>query len=99
MRIIAIKTLRDFWGMPEYRDAEHPLRAWYAEAKKANWKGPEKIKEDYRSASIVGNNRVVFNIRGNKYRLVVAARYEIGLVFVRFIGTHARYDKIDARRI
>jgi mRNA interferase HigB len=99
MRIIAIKTLRDFWEKPGYHDAEPSLRAWYAEARKAGWKGPDDIKEDYRSASIVGNNRVVFNIKGNKYRLVVAVRYEFGLVFVRFIGMHDQYDKIDARRI
>lgn len=99
MRIIAVKTLRDFWENPGYRDVEPSLRAWYAEAKKASWKGPDDIKEDYRSASVVGNNRVVFNIKGNKYRLVVAVRYEFGLVFVRFVGTHGQYDKIDARRI
>ena len=71
MRIIAKRTLREFWEKPEHRDAEQPLKAWYAEARNATWSTPADIKARYRHASIVGNNRVVFNIAGNKYRLVV----------------------------
>ncbi len=97
MRIIARRTLRMFWE--QHADAEQPLRAWYAEAKTAAWKTPGAIKTRYRSASIVANNRVVFNIGGNKYRLVVAVRYDLGILFIRFIGTHADYDKIDVTTV
>lgn len=99
MRIIAIGTLKQFWEKPEFADAEQHLRAWYAEAKKANWKNSNDIKKQYRNASIVGNNRVVFNIKGNKYRLIVAIDYNFHLVFIRFVGTHTEYDKIDAKTI
>jgi len=93
MRVIAVKTLRDF-------SAKHPLAkqallAWHDEACKANWQQPADIKRHFASASLVGNNRVVFNIKGNDYRLVVLVRYDKGLMFVRFVGTHAQYDKID----
>jgi mRNA interferase HigB len=75
------------------------LRAWYTEAKKARWKGPQDIKAEYRTASILRNHRVVFNIKGNTYRLVVAVRYEFQLAYIRFLGTHAEYDKINAEEI
>ena len=97
MRIIALKTLKLFWE--KHPDAESPLRAWYTEAKKAAWKGPRDIKAEYRTASILRNNRVVFNVKGNSYRLVVAVRYEFQLVYIRFLGTHAEYDKINAEEI
>jgi len=97
VRIIALKTLKLFWE--KHPDAESPLRAWYTEAKKAAWKSPQDIKTEYRTASILGNNRVVFNIKGNTYRLVVAVRYDFQLVYIRFLGTHAEYDKIDAEEI
>ena len=80
-------------------DAEQPLRAWYAEAKQANWNSPGEIKAVYRSVSILPNNRVVFNIKGNTYRLVVVVEYSQGKMFIRFVGTHAEYDRIDASRI
>ena len=99
MRVISVKKLKDFWEHPVYTDSEVSLRAWYAEAREAEWKNPGEVKEKYRSASIPGNNRIVFNIKGNKYRLVVAVRYEFGIVYVRFVGTHEEYDKIDARRV
>ena len=99
MRVISIKKLKDFWEQSVYADSESSLRAWYAEAKAAEWKNPGEVKEKYRSASIVGNNRIVFNIKGNKYRLIVAVRYEFGIVYVRFVGTHEEYDTIDARSI
>ncbi len=91
------KTLRDFWEA--HPDAEQPLKAWHSEAEKATWTKPADIKARYGSASIVGSDRVVFNIGGNKYRLVVAIKHEAGLVFVRFIGTHGDYDDIDVETI
>jgi len=94
MRIIAKRTLREFWEEPAHRDAEQPLKAWYAEAKNATWRTPADIKEKYGNASIVGNNRVVFNIAGNKYRLVIEFHYNRGIGYVRFIGTHEEYDRI-----
>lgn len=97
MRIIALATLRTFWE--KNPDAESPLRAWYALASRAVWTTPTDIKKAYRNASFTANNRVVFNIKGNDYRLVIAVRYDRGLVFVRFIGTHRQYDKIDVQTI
>ncbi len=97
MRIIAKRTLREFWeSVPHYADAQGPLEAWYAEANKAVWSTPLDIKAQFRHASILKNNRVVFNIGGNKYRLVVAVDYQRHVLFVRFIGTHSQYDTIDA---
>jgi mRNA interferase HigB len=97
MRIIALSTLRAFWD--KYPDSEPPLRAWYALASRANWKTPANIKEAYRNASFTANNRVVFNVKGNDYRLVVSVRYDLGLMYVRFVGTHRQYDKIDVKTI
>ncbi|OGA12482.1 MAG: addiction module toxin RelE [Betaproteobacteria bacterium RIFCSPHIGHO2_12_FULL_69_13] len=97
MRIVALGTLRDFWR--EHPDAEAPLRGWYAEASRADWSTPADIKACYRNASFVANNRVVFNIKGNDYRLVVAVHYNRRMMFVRFIGTHREYDRIDASTI
>lgn len=99
MRIIARATIRDFWENPKYTDAEQPLKAWYDEVKHIQWSSPQDIKTKYRSASFVANNRVIFNIHGNKYRLVVAVRYDLGMVFIRFIGTHKQYDEIDAATV
>ena len=97
MRIIARKTLKEF--LERHPDARQPLQAWYADAKHAIWKTPIDIKDTCRNASIVANNRVVFNIKGNKYRLVVAIQYEYGIVYIRFIGSHREYDRIDAATI
>lgn len=97
MRIIALKTLRDFWT--RHPQAEIPLRGWYAEVSHAEWKTPADIKAVHRNASFLSNNRVVFNIKGNDFRLVVAVRYTQGLMFVRFVGSHAEYDRIDAATI
>ena len=99
MRIISRKTLRTFWQRSEYADSEQPLRAWFREACRADWKNPAEIKADYRNASFGGNNRVVFNIAGNKYRLVVRVNYPYRVVYIRFIGTHEQYDRIDAREV
>jgi len=97
MHIISRKALVDYWDAnPE---AEQPLKAWYDEATKAEWKTPQDIKNQYRSASIVGNNRVVFNIHGNHHRLVVAVAYKRGWIFVKFLGTHDEYDKIDVTTV
>ncbi len=97
MRIIALRTLRDFWE--RHADAEQPLRAWYHDVAQAHWNTPNDIKAVYRNASILGNNRVVFNIGGNNYRLIVANHYNRGIVYIRFVGTHKEYDSIDAENI
>jgi len=97
MRIIALSTLRTFWE--KYPDAETPIRAWYALASRADWKTPANIKMAYRNASFTANNRVIFNIKGNDYRLVTAIRYDRKLMYIRFIGTHRQYDKIDVETI
>jgi mRNA interferase HigB len=97
MRIIAKSTLRDFWT--EHPDAEQPLLAWYREVEKENWDTPAKVKEKYGSASIIGASRVVFNIRGNTYRLVVRINYPYRVVYIRFVGTHSECDKINAEEI
>ena len=99
MRIIAKRTLRDFWQQSRYADSEQPLKAWHSEARKAGWKRPQDVKDQYRHASILPGNRVVFNIAGNKYRLVVKVNYSFGIVYVRFIGTHRQYDAIDAEAV
>jgi len=99
VRVISVKKLKDFWSKPAYRDSELALRAWYAEAKRGNWFNSHQIKQIYRTASIVGNERVVFNICGNKYRLVVAVKYEFQIFYIRFIGTHGQYDNIDVKEI
>jgi mRNA interferase HigB len=97
MRIIARKTLRLFWE--QHPDAQQALQAWYRDAKRATWTTPADIKNVYRNASFVGSNRVVFNIRGNQYRLVVAINYPQGIVYIRFIGSHHDYDQIDVATI
>ena len=97
MRIIALGALRHFWL--RHPDAEVPLRAWYAIARRAQWRRPADVKAAYRSASFVAGNRVVFNIKGNDYRLVVAVHYNRGMIFIRFVGTHRQYDAIDAATI
>ncbi|MDQ3842390.1 MAG: type II toxin-antitoxin system HigB family toxin [Bacteroidota bacterium] len=97
MRVIAKKILREFWE--KHSDCEQQLKAWYQEASKAEWKSTKIIKADYPSASFLNDNRIVFNIKGNHYRLVVRVNYEYQMVWIRFIGTHAEYDKIDATKI
>jgi len=99
MRTIAFRTLRAFFEKPEYFEAETSLRAWYHDVKTAEWKNSNELKKHYKNASIVGEGRVVFNIKGNDYRLVVAIDYEFQVIFIRFIGTHKQYDKIDAKTI
>jgi mRNA interferase HigB len=99
MRIISIKTIKNFWENKKYRDSEQPLKAWYQETKLAKWKSPNDIKQKYRSVSILNNGRAIFNIKGNQYRLVVAVNYKFQIIFIRFIGTHKEYDKINSKTI
>jgi len=97
VRIIARSTLRAFWE--RHADAEQPLKAWFHDVSSMQWQTPADIKRVYANASILPNNRVVFNIKGNDYRLIVHVRYDIGIIFIRFVGTHQEYDKVDATTI
>ena len=97
MRVISRTALRNFWQ--KHPDAEQPRRTWYADVKHSTWKKPSDIKLRYRSASFLQNNRVIFNIKGNNYRIVVVVQYKHGVVYIRFVGTHAEYDRIDASTI
>lgn len=97
MKVIALATLRNFWK--RFPESEQPLKAWHDEATHADWKQPAEIKAQYRSASILKNRRVVFNIKGNDYRLIVAVAYKVGVVYVKFVGTHALYDAVDAETV
>lgn len=96
-RIIAKSTLREFWV--KHKDSEQYLKTWYENAKKSSWKSPTDIKNTYANASILKNGRVVFNIKGNSYRLIVQFNFERQWAFIRFIGTHQEYDKINAETI
>ncbi len=97
MRVIAKKHLSAYWN--KHPDAEQPLKSWHDEAIKATWKTPQDIKAQYASASILAGNRVVFNIKGNRHRLIVSVAYQFGALHVKFIGTHAEYDKVDATTV
>ena len=97
VRIIKRKTLEQAWL--KYRDAEQPLKAWYAEVVKADWSEPGDVRVRYPTASVIGDERVVFNIKGNTYRLVVAVNYKAHLAFIKFFGTHAEYDKLDVKKV
>ena len=100
MRVIALSTLKAFWAdNPSRKDAEQPALAWYKQTVNADWGQPGDVKADFGTASILQDGRVVFNIAGNKYRLVVWINYSYRVVYVRFIGTHGQYDKIDAQKI
>ena len=97
MRVIAKKALREFWM--EHADCEQQLKAWYRETEKSEWGNTNEIKKEYPSASILGSNRVVFNIKGNNYRLIVKINFHYQMIWIRFIGTHKEYDRIDAKQI
>ncbi|MFO8040938.1 MAG: type II toxin-antitoxin system HigB family toxin [Sodalinema sp.] len=97
MRVIARRRLREFWE--NHADAEQPLKAWFHDVVRMNWQSPNDIKQIYANASIIANNRVVFNIKGNDYRLIVHVRYDLAIIFIRFIGTHAEYDRVDSATI
>lgn len=97
MRIIARSRLKEFWE--KHSDAEQPLKSWFDLVKNECWQKPNDVKLSFNSADILPNNRVIFNIKGNKYRLIINVKYEMKIVYIRFIGTHAEYDKIDAINI
>jgi mRNA interferase HigB len=97
MRIISIKALNQFWA--KRRDADETLKVWYAEVARAQWRTPQDILDHYRSADILPGNRVVFTVKGNQCRLVVKIHYSTGTVYIRFVGTQAEYDKLDAETI
>jgi mRNA interferase HigB len=97
MRIIALRTLKQFWK--KHPDAEHPLRQWYDDVRRADRGTPQELKSAYATASVVSSDRVVFNIKGNKYRLVVRLNYHYRIMYIRFIGTHTEYDEINVKEI
>jgi len=99
MRIIFKRTLIECYKQSNYQDNKGILEAWHKEVASASWDNTNELKEQYKNASIVANNRVVFNIHGNKYRLVVKINYQAKIVFIRFIGTHSQYDKINVEEI
>ena len=97
MRIISVKALREFWKI--HPDAQQALRTWHEYVSRASWHTPDDLKRDFVSASFLSDNRVVFNIRGNHYRLVTVIAYRAGIIYIRFVGTHSEYDRIDARTV
>jgi mRNA interferase HigB len=97
VRIIAKKRLREFFEKPLYRDSKSALEAWHQEMLKSSYSNPNEIKDKYRNASIIGDNKIIFNICGNKYRLIVKINYYAKIVFIKFIGTHKQYDKINIK--
>lgn len=99
MRIIARSTLRDFWSRPGRHDSEQPLKAWFKEVQSADWASIQDVRAHFRSASVLRGNRVAFNIAGNKYRLIVRINFAYRVVYIRFVGTHQEYDRIDAHEV
>jgi len=97
MRIHALKTLKQFWQ--KYPDAEAGLKHWHSKIDSKLYKTPQEVIADFKGADYVGNERIVFNIARNKYRLVAAFNYEFALCFVKFVGTHSEYDKIDVQTV
>ena len=97
MRVIAKKILREFWII--HNDCEEQLKSWFQECSKAEWKNLNEVKDENPSASILVDNRVVFNIKGNSYRLIVKINFDYQMIWIRFVGTHAEYDKINANKI
>ncbi len=97
MRIISKKLLKDFWK--RYNDSEQPLKSWHYEVKNALWNNPYDLKRHFGNASVINNKRVVFNIKGNDYRLVADIEYRLKIVFVIWIGTHSNYDKLNIEKL
>jgi mRNA interferase HigB len=96
MRVISHRTLKEFWE--RHPQAERPMRAWYAFVRQARWRSPNDVKREFgTTVDFVGDNRLIFDIAGNRYRLVVHVSYAFGRVLVKFVGTHAEYDRIDRR--
>ena len=98
MRIISVKKLKEFWNSG-YADSEQPLKIWYQILKNSEFNTPVEIKAIFASCSFLTNNKVVFNIAGNKYRLITYIRYDLKIIYIKFVGTHAQYDKINAKEI
>lgn len=99
MRIIKEKTLSDYCMLGKYKQAEEPLRTWIYEVKYSTWNNANDLKAKYKSASIINSKRVVFNLKGNDYRLIVDVEYKLKIVFIVWFGTHTEYDKIDAKTV
>jgi mRNA interferase HigB len=99
MRIIAKSTLKNIWQKQAYKDSEQPLKEWFQEVSKATRKSPNEVKAQFGSVSVIGNKRLVFNIAGNKYRLVVSVNYKYKCIYICFIGTHKHYDAINAEEV
>ncbi len=100
MRVIALSTLKELLDSnPAYADAREPVMAWYRQVRAADWKTPADVKRDIGTASILKDGRAVFNVAGNKYRIVMWINYPYRVAYVRFIGTHRQYDRIDAQTI
>ena len=97
MNVVAKKTLTDFWI--KHADAKGPMSSWYQEVSKADWNGPQDIKNEYRAVDFLEQNRVVFDIKGNTYRIICSVAYSQKAVFIKFVGTHAEYSKIDANKV
>lgn len=97
MRIISRKMLREFWK--KHPGSRQQLQAWYIDVKHANWTSPTDIKEIYANASFLADNRVVFNIKGNKYRVIVIVQYRFGQIYIRFVGTHQEYNRINVKTV
>ena len=99
MRIVSHRKLKEFYEMPGHEDAEAALERWYEITEAAEWQSYADMKNDFGAVDAVGNQRYVFNIRGNKYRLVVVVKFVMGYVFIRFVGTHEEYDRIDVQTV
>jgi len=99
MRIIARSKLEEYWTQNQYRTAEQPLKAWHDEVKNAKWTNYNDLRNEFPKASIVGNDRVVFDIHGGAFRLIVKCQFKMNAVFIRFFGTHKEYDKINASEV
>ena len=97
MRIIAVNTIREYWE--KYPNTEQSLRAWVQEIEQSNWESPLALKLKYRNASILTGKRVIFNINGNKFRLIVDIEYRLKIIFVVWFGSHAEYDLIDSKTV
>lgn len=97
MRVISKRTLREFWQ--KHNDCKQQLKYWFRETEKANWKNMNELKKDFSSASILKDNKICFDIKGNNYRLITKLNFEYQICYIRFIGTHADYDKIDANNV
>lgn len=99
MHIVSRALLASFASQSAHQDAREPLEAWYRTVRKAQWRSPADVKAQFDNASFVGSNRVVFNIKGNDYRLIVAFAHRMGWAYIKFVGTHAQYDKVDASTV